>query len=175
MTFYFILSLSMLIFVCNPHTFFPLYRNGYRAICLFDPQSPVSTVSPSFSLQLYSSSKIWYSGCRRHDWCLFTSCQAPIWCCWQCLWCEAREGLVQLLHHHCSLCPNTPLGWYVPHVFIVSAVGCVPSSYWWVPVIVGPNISNFCYFKILLRSLMMCMIRRCPTSLILYSHVTLMS
>jgi hypothetical protein len=26
--------------------------NGYRANCLFDPQSPVSTVSPSFSRQI---------------------------------------------------------------------------------------------------------------------------
>src|ERR1700678_3246874 len=31
---------------------FPSTVNGYHANCLFDPQSPVSTVSPSFSLQL---------------------------------------------------------------------------------------------------------------------------
>ena len=31
---------------------FPSTVNGYHASCLFDPQSPVSTVSSSFSLQL---------------------------------------------------------------------------------------------------------------------------
>ena len=31
---------------------FPVTVNGYHASCLFDPQSPVSTVSPSFSILL---------------------------------------------------------------------------------------------------------------------------
>jgi hypothetical protein len=31
---------------------FPSTVNGYHATCLFDPMSPVSTVPPSFSLQI---------------------------------------------------------------------------------------------------------------------------
>jgi hypothetical protein len=31
---------------------FPSTVNGYHAKCLFDPMSPVSTISPSFSLQI---------------------------------------------------------------------------------------------------------------------------
>jgi len=54
MTFHFILSLlpfdASRSSTPNMATFTSTV-NGYRASCLFDPQSPVSTVSPSFSLQ----------------------------------------------------------------------------------------------------------------------------
>ena len=125
---FFVLSLSTLL---NPqHGYFPLYRQWIPHKLLI--RSSVSCLHCFLLLQpsaQYSTLKSWYSSCHCHDdWCLFMSCQTPTLCCWQCLWCEAREGLVQLLRHHCSPCPNTPLGWYVPHVFIVSIVGCAPSS-----------------------------------------------
>ena len=39
---------------CNPQINMAMFTStvyGYRANCLFDPQSPISTVSPPFSIQ----------------------------------------------------------------------------------------------------------------------------
>jgi hypothetical protein len=84
--------------------------NGYRANCLFDPQSPVSTVSPSFSRQI--NIRRGKSGIP-----VAVVTTTGVFSCLVELqpgavdnFYEAREGLVQLLHHHCSPCPNTPLG-----------------------------------------------------------------
>ena len=170
MTFHFVLSLLHSFpfdtpLVLQPSTWllFPLPSTN-TASCSLDPQSPVSTVSPSFGLQLNIR-------CRNFGIPVAVLTTTGVFSCLVELqpgpadiFYEAREGLVQLLHHHCSPCPNTPLGWYVPHVFIVSVVGCAPSSYQWVPVIVGPYISNFCYFKLLLLSLIICMISRLQSS-----------
>ena len=43
----FVATLNMAMFTATVY--------GYRANCLFDPQSPISTVSPSFSIQFDSS------------------------------------------------------------------------------------------------------------------------
>jgi hypothetical protein len=114
MTFHFVLSLLRSFpfdapLVLQPPTWL-LSVNGYLASCLLDPQSPVSTVSPSFGLQL---------NIRRRNFGIPVAVVTTTGV-FSCLvelqpgaadnFYEAREGLIQLLHHHCSPCPNTPLG-----------------------------------------------------------------
>jgi hypothetical protein len=64
------------------HGYFPLYRQCMlRKLLILSPDPSLLSPLLQPSAQ-YSTSKIWYSGCRRHDdWCLFVSCRAPTWCC----------------------------------------------------------------------------------------------
>ena len=127
----------------------PSTVNGYRVSCLSDPQFPVSTVSPFFSLQL----NIWHQNFGIPVAVIMTT---GVFLCLIEIQLVAADNVydVRLRRDWFSYCTttvpsclNTSLGWYVPHIFIPSIVGCAPSSYQWVPVIIGPYISNFCYLS----------------------------
>ena len=60
-------SLSTLLSFCNPqHGYFPLYRQRIqRKLLIWSPISCLHSFSPLQPSAQYSTSKIWYSGCRR--------------------------------------------------------------------------------------------------------------